>query len=85
MFCTYQAQKTCFNILRKLVECWGADNNMQGFVDFMYKSIVPACFMAPLKTTFDLQDAQTVLALNECAVCLRTIADKRVRVTGFLL
>ncbi|XP_014664369.1 PREDICTED: exportin-T-like [Priapulus caudatus] len=71
------AQKTCFNILRRLVESWGTDDSVQGFVDFMYKSILPACFMAPLRTTFDLQDAQTVLALNECALCLKTIADKR--------
>lgn len=34
---------------------------MVGFPDFIYKHIVPACFLAPLKTTFDLSDAQTVL------------------------
>lgn len=34
---------------------------LNGFEDFMYKSIVPACFMAPMKSTFDLADAQTVL------------------------
>lgn len=32
-----------------------------GFADFVYKHIVPACFLAPLKQTFDLADAQTVL------------------------
>lgn len=34
---------------------------MVGFPDFIYKHIVPACFLAPLKPTFDLSDAQTVL------------------------
>lgn len=34
---------------------------MVGFPDFIYKHIVPACFLAPLKPTFDLADAQTVL------------------------
>lgn len=34
---------------------------MVGFSDFIYKHIVPACFLAPLKPTFDLCDAQTVL------------------------
>ena len=34
---------------------------MVGFPDFIYKHIVPACFLAPLKPTFDLTDAQTIL------------------------
>ncbi|KAJ7987934.1 hypothetical protein DPEC_G00318390 [Dallia pectoralis] len=55
------AQKTCFIILSKLVELWGAKDGMVGFPDFIYKHIVPACFLAPLKPTFDLTDAQTVL------------------------
>jgi exportin-T len=70
-------QKTCFGILRKLVEVWGDDRNCVSFNDFIYKSIVPACFMAPMKPTFDLTDAQAVLALNECASCLKSIHDKR--------
>lgn len=32
---------------------------MPGFVDFMYKNILPACFLAPLKPTFDLNDGHT--------------------------
>ncbi|KAG8439616.1 hypothetical protein GDO86_005700 [Hymenochirus boettgeri] len=42
-----------------------------------FKHIVPACFMAPLKPSFDLADAQTVLALSECAVTIKTIYLKR--------
>uniref|UniRef100_A0A8C0GZC3 Exportin-T n=1 Tax=Chelonoidis abingdonii TaxID=106734 RepID=A0A8C0GZC3_CHEAB len=73
------AQKTCFIILSKLVELWGGKDGPVGFADFVYKHIVPACFLAPLKQTFDLADAQTVLALSECAVTLKTIHLKRVR------
>ncbi|XP_056879352.1 exportin-T isoform X2 [Takifugu flavidus] len=70
-------QKTCFIILSKLVELWGGKDGMVGFPDFIYKHIVPACFLAPLKPTFDLADAQTVLTLSECAVTLKTIHLKR--------
>ncbi|XP_033882929.1 exportin-T isoform X3 [Acipenser ruthenus] len=71
------AQKTCFIILSKLVELWGGKDGLVGFADFIYKHMVPACFLAPLKPTFDLADAQTVLALSECAVTLKTIHLKR--------
>lgn len=50
---------------------------MAGFVEFMYNNIVPSCFIAPLKDTFDLNDAQTILALSESASCLKTVLDKR--------
>lgn len=32
-----------------------------GFQEFIYKNIVPATFMAPMKSTFNLADAQTIL------------------------
>ncbi|XP_077399699.1 exportin-T [Vanacampus margaritifer] len=71
------AQKTCFAVLAKLVELWGGKAGMSGFSDFTYKHIVPACFLAPLKPTFDLSDAQTVLTLSEVAVTLKTIYIKQ--------
>ncbi|KAM8973124.1 exportin-T isoform 2-T2 [Pelodytes ibericus] len=71
------AQKTCFIILSKLVELWAGKDGLVGFADFVYKHIVPACFLAPLKPTFDLADAQTVLALSECAITIKTIYLKR--------
>ncbi|KAJ8249585.1 hypothetical protein COCON_G00228010 [Conger conger] len=71
------AQKTCFTILSKLVELWGGKDGLVGFPDFIYKHIVPACFVAPLKPTFDLSDAQTVLTLSECALTLKMIHLKR--------
>jgi len=39
----------------------GGKDGLVGFLDFIYKHIVPACFLAPLKPTFDLTDAQTML------------------------
>ncbi|KAJ8373549.1 hypothetical protein SKAU_G00041290 [Synaphobranchus kaupii] len=71
------AQKTCFTILSKLVELWGGKDGLVGFPDFIYKHIVPACFVAPLKPTFDLSDAQTILTLSECALTLKMIHLKR--------
>ncbi|XP_061920622.1 exportin-T [Entelurus aequoreus] len=71
------AQKTCFIILAKLVELWGGKDGMVGFDDFVYKHIVPACFLAPLKPTFDLSDAQTVLTLSEVVITLKMIHVKQ--------
>ena len=36
--------------------CAGAGDKMPGFVDVLYKHIVPACFAAPLRQSFDLND-----------------------------
>jgi len=38
----------------------GAEPSLLGFTEFIYKHIIPACFLAPMKPTFDLSDAQTV-------------------------
>lgn len=45
-----------------------------GFPDFIYKHIVPACFLAPLKPTFDLSDAQTVLVSPDPTTSTGSIA-----------
>lgn len=71
------SQKTCFAILKKLIGAWGGKNGLQGFPDFIYKSIIPACFMAPMKPEFDLKDAQTTLALGEMSQCLKCIYEQR--------
>lgn len=60
------------------MELWAGPEGPEGFIDFMYKNIVPACFIAPLKVSFDINDAQTVIALNEVAGCLKSIFEKRV-------
>ncbi|KAG0723542.1 Exportin-T [Chionoecetes opilio] len=72
------AQKNCFVILRRLTEAWGQkDSGPPGFVEFLYTQVVPACFSAPLKTTFDLNDAQTILALHESVTCLQWVYKRR--------
>lgn len=76
------AQKTCFNILKRLVEVWGGKNGMPPFREYTYEYVIPACFMAPLKETFDLTDAQTVFAINEISSVLKVVFTKEG--TGFL-
>ena len=39
--------------------------------------MVPACFQAPMRTTFDLNDAQTIQALHESSMCLHLLYLKR--------
>jgi len=41
------------------------------FVQFIYKSIIPACFVAPIRHN---EDSQLV---NECIICLKTIQSTR--------
>lgn len=69
-----QGQKTCFIIFNKLVEVWG-DN--ESFIEFIYESILPSCFMAPLNGSFDLNDAQTILVLQEISNTQKTALQKR--------
>uniref|UniRef100_A0A0B6ZHY5 Exportin-T n=1 Tax=Arion vulgaris TaxID=1028688 RepID=A0A0B6ZHY5_9EUPU len=72
-----QSQKCCFSTLRKLVELWGGKDPLPGFPEFIYKEIIPACFMAPLKPTFDLSDGQTALVLGEVSSCMQEIFQQR--------
>ena len=39
----------------------GGKSEVSGFDEFVLNHIIPACFMAPLKPTFDMKDAQTCL------------------------
>uniref|UniRef100_UPI00358DF71B exportin-T isoform X7 n=1 Tax=Myxine glutinosa TaxID=7769 RepID=UPI00358DF71B len=71
------AQKMCFSILSRMIETWGAGDALPVFLDFVYKRVVPACFLAPLKPSFDLMDAQTTMALAECALTLRSVFQQR--------
>lgn len=41
------------------------------FAEFIYKSIVPACFIAPLRQNDDSQ------MLNECLLCLKAVLQCR--------
>ena len=60
-----------------MTEAWGRDGPPQ-FGQFLYEHVVPACFLAPLRSTFDLSDAQTMQALQESSLCLRSVYEQRV-------
>jgi hypothetical protein len=36
-----------------------------GFLEYMYSSIIPACFLAPSKPEFELSDGQSYLVCND--------------------
>lgn len=42
----------------------GGSNGLNGFREFIYENIVPATFVAPMKSNFDMNDAQTILVCN---------------------
>ncbi|RUS73434.1 hypothetical protein EGW08_018809 [Elysia chlorotica] len=71
------SQKSCFATLKKLIQSWGGKDALPGFPEFIYKEIVPACFAAPMKPTFDLSDGQTTLTLGEAASCMVEIFQQR--------
>ncbi|KAF4520194.1 hypothetical protein B566_EDAN003907 [Ephemera danica] len=66
-------QKTCFSILKKLVDLRGGKDLCNTFNEYIYKSIIPACFLAPSKPSFDLRDAQNMQTLAEIASCMKTV------------
>ncbi|XP_065829069.1 exportin-T-like [Oscarella lobularis] len=71
-------QKYCFSCLKKLVEVWGGGtSSVPGFDEFIYKNIIPACFVAPLKATFDLKDVQALTVLSESGQVMKTILARR--------
>ena len=39
----------------------GGEETIDGFINFVYKDIIPACFEAPLQKEFDMNDAQFFL------------------------
>lgn len=46
------------------VDYSGGKGVLPWFDGFVYETIVPACILSPLRPTFDLRDAQTVLVSN---------------------
>jgi len=46
----------------------GGQDGIPGFVEFIYDSILPACFRAPLESSFDLSDGQTTLVSSKFKV-----------------
>ncbi|UYV62673.1 XPOT [Cordylochernes scorpioides] len=54
-------------LLGRVVWVAGGNDGVPEFLEFIYQSIIPACFMAPLKESFDLTDAQTAKLPNQLA------------------
>lgn len=70
-------QRICFGVVKKLVDIWGCQGVLTGFVEYMYGHIFPACFLAPSKAGFDLNDGQSYLVLGEIAGILKTAFNRR--------
>ena len=49
---------------------------MPGFDEFIYKNIIPACFVAPLKATFDLKDVQALTVRQGAIISLAAFLHK---------
>jgi len=72
-----QAQKSCYTILRKMVEQWGGViANPDGFNTFLYEKVIPACYL-PLKKLDDSQ-AECAAVGRECCQLITAIYKKRV-------
>jgi len=46
----------------------GQSQQVAGFMDYVYKTIIPACFIVPMKSTFDLNDGHTFLVSTDCYI-----------------
>ncbi|XP_033110914.1 exportin-T-like [Anneissia japonica] len=71
------AQKTCFNILKRLNDVWGSKSvsAMPFFHNFLYEYVIPSVFRAPLHPSFNFNDAQSILALNEATLLLVSLKE----------
>ena len=49
----------------------GDDGVFPGFTEYMYREVLPACFMAPLKASFDLNDGHSYLV--SFVTCIKNI------------
>lgn len=67
-------RKVVFSIMLKMVETWDSDEDT--LWNICREKFLPVCFHAPLNNNFDLQDAQTVLVLNESCNLMRSILSK---------
>ena len=60
----------------------GSGEAVSGFVEFMYEHILSACFAAPLKLTFDLNDGHA--SLVKFCVLIKTVFELAVILSFFL-
>ena len=61
IICVVPCHWFCVALPSAIAAAATAGESSPGFVEFMYKHIIPACFLAPLKSTFDFGDAHSFL------------------------
>ncbi|XP_034230786.1 exportin-T-like isoform X1 [Thrips palmi] len=70
------AQKSCYTILRKMVDQWGGvGEKPDGFTEFLYERVVPACYL-PLKSLDDTSPDSRAVG-KECSQLIASIFKKR--------
>lgn len=69
MFQMYNSN--CCFLNHGTVDLIASDDVVPGFVDYSYKHILPTCFIAPLESSFNLNDGHSFLVwLNLRFVCI---------------
>jgi len=68
-----RTQKDCVNILDEMMKVWLQPPGVQGFSEFVFQQIVPACFNAILKPGFRLKDMECQLVIKAVVGALKRI------------
>ncbi len=75
-------EKLAFMVINKMIAAWCTSTiqngtylhtPLAGFDDFLYRSLLPLCFEVPAKSTFNVQDAQSIQVLGEIASVQKVI------------
>ena len=61
VFCEDAVISSMYSRTCMYVHCTATGDTLPGFVEYSYKHILPACFIAPLEASFDLNDGHAFL------------------------